>query len=572
MESSRRRVKSKALRMATRLNALGVRTFAADVIAGIAFTFSVLRPEHLVTTVLLTVSALTPLVGGHPLSPGLLARGLVSRLLTTAGVFVQFNAIHDQSTLLAVTLVLIGFTTCAERLVKRLTEQAAPFAANFPGSQTRSNPRFPYASATDLTVGATALMALGAHYFTWLLPAALILATAGAIVLALATGDSFARIRSRKHFEASLPQHLARVAPRFLLHWHAPAGTTYQVSMWLPYLERLELPFMIVVRSEENFKELEGRTDRPLLLRPNLEDLDPVITSSLHAVLYVNNAIRNAHVIRYENLKHIQLNHGESDKAPSYNPVFRMYDLNFVAGQAAIDRFAEHGIETRDGMFRIVGRPQVEAIEPAPTSTERTTVRTVLYAPTWAGFYDDSNYTSLLAGPEIVRELIGANCAVVFRPHPFTRRSPALMKARNEVIRILEADRTLSGRPHAFGREAEVEMSIVECFNRSDAMVSDVSSVVGDYLYSQKPFAMVSPIDEVTTFRTTYPMARAGYLVARRGRHVTNLADVLGEMLGEDPLAGTRRALSAYYLGDIPREQYADRFVEIARREIIGTP
>lgn len=565
-------MKTRALRVAAKVGMLGFRTFTADVIAGIAFASSVLMPERLATTILLTVSALTPLVGRHTLSSGVLARGLASRLLTIAGVFVQFDAIHGWNAPMAITLALIALTSCVERLVKRLTEGVTPYAANFRHVPMDDTPRVPYGTASLLSVGGTILAALGAHHLTWLVPAALLLAAAGAAMLMFISWDATGRIRARRRFEEELPEHLAEIAPTFMLYWHAPAGTTYQVSMWLPYLERLELPFMIVVRSVENLRELKSRTERPILLRSSLEDLDAVLTPSLRAVLYVNNAIRNAHMVRYEALKHIQLNHGESDKAPSYNPAFRMYDLNFVAGQAAIDRFADHGVETRDGMFRIVGRPQVEAIQPPRASLESTVRRTVLYAPTWAGFYGDSNYSSLPAGPEIARELIGADCTVIFRPHPFTHRSPALAKARDEVIRILEADRTVSGRPHAFGAEAEVELSIIECFNRSDAMISDVSSVVGDYLYSQKPFAMVSPTDEAATFRSSYPMARAGYVVERDGGHVTNLGDVLRSMFDDDPLAATRESLSAYYLGDIPRERYVEHFIRTARREITAAP
>ena len=35
-------------------------------------------------------------------------------------------------------------------------------------------------------------------------------------------------------------------------------------------------------------------------------------------------------------------------------------------------------------------------------------------------------------------------------------------------------------------------MTIEDCFNASDAMISDVSAVVSDYLHSGKPFAIVS--------------------------------------------------------------------------------
>src|SRR5699024_12219569 len=49
-------------------------------------------------------------------------------------------------------------------------------------------------------------------------------------------------------------------------------------------------------------------------------------------------------IVSYTQLTHVQLNHGESDKGPSFSPVFRSYDKDFVAGQAAIDRFAANGV------------------------------------------------------------------------------------------------------------------------------------------------------------------------------------------------------------------------------------
>src|SRR5690625_6533680 len=72
--------------------------------------------------------------------------------------------------------------------------------------------------------------------------------------------------------------------------------------------------------------------------------------------------MRNNHMVRYSGLTHIQLLHGESDKASSANPVTRMYDRDFVAGQAAIDRFEKFGVSMHPDIFRIVGRPQVEEV------------------------------------------------------------------------------------------------------------------------------------------------------------------------------------------------------------------
>jgi hypothetical protein len=96
--------------------------------------------------------------------------------------------------------------------------------------------------------------------------------------------------------------------------------------MWLPFLERLGEKFFVIVRNEESFPDVVRLTTAPVLLRKELADMDAVVVPTLRAAFYVNNAVRNSHFVRYPQLKHVQLNHGDSDKAPSYNPVFRMFD------------------------------------------------------------------------------------------------------------------------------------------------------------------------------------------------------------------------------------------------------
>ena len=307
---------------------------------------------------------------------------------------------------------------------------------------------------------------------------------------------------------------------------------------------------------------LGGETDQPVLLRRGAREMDAVMVRTLSCVFYVNNALRNVHVVRYAGVRHVQLNHGDSDKATSYNPVFRMFDRNFVAGQAAVDRFSAHGISTAPDFFEIVGRPQVEDVEVARPGTP---VRTVLYAPTWAGMHADSAYSSLPIGPEIVRGLVARGCVVVYRPHPYTNRNAGLRAASEQVTAILAEDRARSGTEHVFGEQAESTWSIVDCFNAADALVSDVSSVVPDFLYSEKPFAVAAMGASVEAFFAEMPVARGGYVLAR---DASNLDAVLDDLLDDDPQRGERHRLKTYYLGDFPPETYADAFVQAARREL----
>src|SRR5699024_3636757 len=120
-----------------------------------------------------------------------------------------------------------------------------------------------------------------------------------------ALADIARRIRERRRFQARLPEILEEMAPSFYVCWSAPPRSAFQVTMWLPYLERLGVPFVLVVRSVGNFRQLASATDHPVLLRRSLTDLDDLIVPSVRGAFYVNNAMRNNHLVRYTQLLHI---------------------------------------------------------------------------------------------------------------------------------------------------------------------------------------------------------------------------------------------------------------------------
>src|SRR5699024_12395246 len=111
-------------------------------------------------------------------------------------------------------------------------------------------------------------------------------------------------------------------------------------TLRLIHLVRRGLPVAIVFRTGEYFRQAVTATEHPVILRRSLADLEDLVVPSVRGVFYVNNAMLNTHMVRYTSLRHIQLLHGESDKAASASPVLRMYDRDFVAGQAAMDRVA----------------------------------------------------------------------------------------------------------------------------------------------------------------------------------------------------------------------------------------
>ncbi|GHD17994.1 hypothetical protein GCM10010313_47970 [Streptomyces violarus] len=90
---------------------------------------------------------------------------------------------------------------------------------------------------------------------------------------------------------------------------------------------------------------------------------------------------------------------------------------------------------------------------------------------------------------------------------------------------------------------------LYDCFNVSDAMVSDISSVVSDFIASGKPYAVTDSAElGVEEFKRNNTAVRAAVILS-------NSAAELGELLGAvrdqaaDPLAEDRKELKRYLLG-----------------------
>jgi hypothetical protein len=370
--------------------------------------------------------------------------------------------------------------------------------------------------------------------------------------------------------ELRLRPALEAYRPEFVVYFASTVGANYQVGMWLPYFVRIGRPFIIVTRTAPMLAQIsrlcqEQGVEAPLIYRRTLRSLEEIIVDSMTTAFYVNNAARNTHLVERRELTHVWLNHGDSEKPACFNPVHAIYDLIFAAGQAGVDRYGRHGVHIPVEKFKIVGRPQVELITPAYGPIDTIKQPTVLYAPTWQGPFADSRVYSLPVGRQIVEQLLAHGARVIFRAHPFNYRYPDAQKMISDIGAILDADREVSGREHLWGPAAEQEMSVEDCFNASDAMVSDVSAVVSDYLHSGKPFAMVSVGRTPEQLLVDAPAARAAYVIRD---DLSNLLEVCDDLLGADPLAAVRNETKIYYLGDFPDENYADGFLSAARQVI----
>lgn len=345
-------------------------------------------------------------------------------------------------------------------------------------------------------------------------------------------------------------------APRFAIVFSGRPEAGYQIAMWLPYLERTGDPYVLIVR-ERNFVPVAlGLTTAPVIYVGRPEILDRLLVPPIGAAFYVNNESKNAQAVRFRGPTHVHLGHGDSEKPPSYQPTTAMFDEIFVAGQAGIDRFAAHGVPVPIEKFRIVGRPQLERVEPARNPVP--SLPTVLYAPTWRGGVADMSFGSLRYGAAIVSALLRREVVVAFRPHPYSARDAESRVFTQQIDALLAA----AGEQHlTSGRTSRLD--ILDCLNAADALVTDVSSVASDFLHSGKPFAITNTGVVDGPLHETYPIARAAYVLEPDG----DLDEVFAQMLDGDPLAEERQLMRRYYLGDAVSDP-AETFVQAVRAAI----
>ena len=508
----------------------------------------------------LSVLALAATVWERRIRPG--ADGVAETTLIAAGVLVgyarQLDAGFDPA-LVGTALVLLGLMVLTGPLWEAGNLEL--LAANLPVRTWVPQVTARLGDAVASLLAVLALAALAA------LPAAV--ALAASLLVAGAVGTVALELVKRRFRPGSggspVTRALRRHQPEFMLYFSAPPGSEYQVTMWLPYLERIGRPYMVVLREPELLPAVAAATRAPVVLCPTLKALDEALVPSLRVAFYVNHGAKNAHLIRFNQLTHVQLHHGDSDKAPSANPVSAIFDKIFVAGQAAIDRYARAGVEIPADKFVVVGRPQVEAIEVRREPAAASAHPTVLYTPTWTGHHADANYCSLPVAETLIRRLIDRGAAVILRAHPYTDKNPASARQLARLTELLAADRAKTGRPHLWGAAAARELTLTECVNRADALVSDVSGVISDWLYSGKPYAVTDTGADGEHFVERFPLAASGYVLRR---DMSNVDEVLTDLLDADPKAAQRWAARTRYLGDFPADAYAEAFLAAARREL----
>ncbi|HET6825673.1 MAG TPA: CDP-glycerol glycerophosphotransferase family protein [Amnibacterium sp.] len=386
-----------------------------------------------------------------------------------------------------------------------------------------------------------------------------VVAAAVALVAARAWSDRGDPVRDT---DAAVVAAVAALAPEVVFYFSSPSSGTYALTVWANVIDAMRRPTLVVLREAAHLEGLAAMK-APVVVAPTVATLEAVTPPSVRVVLYPTNVVRNNEMVRIPGPMHAFIGHGDSDKVGSFSPLNRMYDEIWVAGRAAIDRYAavDEGIDLT--VLRAVGRPQLAEIRRAVPPTAEGQRLVVLYAPTWEGFFDEADYSSISRmGEGIVRGVLESGAVLRFKPHPLTgHRLPSAAKAREAI------EERLRRAGEGSGLVPNSPDALYTAFNEADVLISDISSVITDFLASRKPYLVTNPRDlPDAEFRALFPSAGAAELL---GTDLADLPAALADAAGADARRAAREALAEYLLGaeSDPLEAFleeVDRFVERA--------
>jgi hypothetical protein len=326
-----------------------------------------------------------------------------------------------------------------------------------------------------------------------------------------------------------------RFAPNWCLFW-AERIRQSQFEIWFPYVQRSRYRFVVASLTDDTPDRIRAAlaaADNVALIEPMNPGFDWLHEQpGFKGFVYVGTRAGNFTAVnRFGGHAHVFVNHGESGKKSSGGRSASIYDSVFLASYAGVRRFPR---SIRWWVWRgalAIGAPMTEGIVKA--APRAGPIRTILYAPTWEGVRDAHDYSSLPVVTDRLVEAMPALAArgveVLFRPHPGAgTRTAAYMELRQ---RIVAAGATSRGAKAAD-------------FAAADLMISDISGVTAEFLFTENPIAMpVFPAlaslgRDRAWFDHEHPWAY--HWEPER----EDLVDLVERISGSDPLEATRRRAS----------------------------
>lgn len=347
---------------------------------------------------------------------------------------------------------------------------------------------------------------------------------------------------------------LHEYSPQLVIYVSGLAKVAYQINQWLPVLERLHVKPLVLIRERRIVRGIND-TEIPIFYARTMVDVETIYDAAgdgLSVVLYPANTMKNVQSLRHSRLQHYFINHGESDKSVNQSKLLMAYDKLLVGGPLAEQRLRDSGLPVRHGQIEYVGRPQAEIL--LDQKKEGKEIETILYAPTWEGFVEDADYCSVREfGLSVISELASTgDYKLIIKLHPYTGHRNVEVREAMQNMKKFVAD--LDSVEWIDAAEP-----IHECMNRSDLLITDISSVLNEYLVTRKPMVLMNVRnDSPQTLQDLFPSTRACYVMNKGG----SITELINDISLNDSKECDRQEVRRLSLGEFP-EGALQRFENI---------
>lgn len=279
---------------------------------------------------------------------------------------------------------------------------------------------------------------------------------------------------------------------RYKFYFHTGENMTSgpnHLNMWLPLLMSFRIPFLLIIRDQKLYDwVLKNYHSVDVVFAKTAGDISEIVarTEGTPMALYSSSTGNNIHLVRFEEIKHCFIGHGDSEKAASAHKALRMFDEIWVASQAHIDRFYNKSFNSKGLDFVKVGRPTlIQALRNSVKPWQERGETKILYLPTWEGINYKNDYSSVRMAKQLL-EITSEKAVTHAKLHPNTgSRDKSLADAQILIDASFKENSKISVIPSS--------VPLLDIHENYNIFVCDISSVVTECLALDAPIFLYYP-------------------------------------------------------------------------------
>lgn len=266
-----------------------------------------------------------------------------------------------------------------------------------------------------------------------------------------------------------------------------------QLAIWIDYINSSSHNIAVMAgrRINSSGQDFPGLNFKKLK-RPSvfLEDDFALewlsLLPDLKTIIYPTDKNRNFDLLRaFPNLVHVYAHHGDSVKHSSSNRLPAAYDFMLLSDEASTIQYIRGGIQLNTDRMLVMGNYVLPRLN---VSNENCQFKSLLYAPTFEGHSEGANFSSMAEITDHLIDWTKINGSFLFKPHD---------GAGNRIHDLKKMVVLL----HKLSRKSEITDKS-EMFNNSDFIISDVSGIISEYVYTNKP--IIVPISKRVSWKYNY--------------------------------------------------------------------